>query len=79
MRKILVLACSAMLMGGAVAALAQGTAPQSATRIVLPPVPKALLPQDFAGWAAASAPKKLTDAALADAANAAALKEYEFT
>jgi hypothetical protein len=78
MRKILVLACSAMLMGGTVAALAQGTAPQSATRIVLPPVPKALLPSDFAGWVASSSAKKLTDAALADSANAAVLKEYDF-
>jgi len=79
MRKILVLACSAMLAGGAVAALAQGTAPQNATRLILPPVPKALLPLDFAGWVAASAPKKVSDAVVADAANAAALKEYEFT
>jgi hypothetical protein len=68
-----------MLAGGAVAALAQGTAPQNATRLILPPVPKALLPLDFAGWVAASAPKKVSDAVVADAANAAALKEYEFT
>jgi hypothetical protein len=79
MRKILVLACSAMLMGSAAAALAQGTAPQNATRLVLPPVPKALLPSDFAGWTAAGAPKKQTDAILADSANAAALKEYGFS
>jgi hypothetical protein len=79
MRKILVLACSAMLMGGTVAALAQGTAPQNATRLVLPPVPKALLPSDFAGWTAASAAKKMTDAAMADSANAAVLKEYNFS
>ena len=77
MRKILVLACSAMLVYGSGAALAQGTAPQKATQLVLPPVPKALLPGDFAGWVAASAPKMVSDAALADAANAAALKEYE--
>ena len=33
----------------------------------------------FAGWVAAEAPKKFTDAAQADPANAAALKEYDFT
>jgi hypothetical protein len=38
-----------------------------------------LLPEDFAGWVAAGAVKKVYDAAVADAANAAALKEYEFT
>jgi hypothetical protein len=77
MRKILVLAGSAMLAMGA--ALAQGTAPQSGTRLAQPPLPKALLPSDFAGWTAAGAPKKLTDAATVDAPNVAALKEYEFT
>jgi hypothetical protein len=46
---------------------------------VLPPVPKALLPQVFSGWEAEGAPKKVTDPALADSANAAALKEYDFT
>jgi hypothetical protein len=79
MRKILVLACSAMLAAVSAAAIAQGAAPQNATRLVLPPIPKALLPSDFAGWTASGATKKLNDAAVADAANAAALKEYEFT
>ncbi len=46
---------------------------------MLPPVPKALLPEAFAGWVSADAPKKVTDPALADRANAAALKEYDFT
>jgi hypothetical protein len=46
---------------------------------VLPPVPKPLLPDSFAGWVAADAPKKLMDAAQVDPDNAAALKEYEFT
>jgi hypothetical protein len=40
--------------------------------------PKELLPESFAGWVADGAVKKLTDPALADGANAAALKEYEF-
>jgi hypothetical protein len=42
-------------------------------------VPKALLPESFAGWMTAEAPKKVTDAAQADPANAAALKEFDFT
>jgi hypothetical protein len=82
MRWISILVCSAALAGGAIAVQAQSApakAPQGATRLMLPPVPKALLPQAFAGWVAAQPPKKLTDAALADAVNAAALKEYDFT
>jgi hypothetical protein len=46
---------------------------------VLPPIPKPLLPDSFAGWVASEAPKKLVDATQADPDNAAALKEYEFT
>jgi hypothetical protein len=46
---------------------------------MLPPVPKALLPEAFAGWVAAGAAKKMTDAAQADSANAPALKEYDFS
>jgi hypothetical protein len=38
-----------------------------------------LLPDSFAGWVSATAPQKVTDPARADAANTAALKEYEFT
>ncbi len=37
-----------------------------------------LLPDGFAGWSASEAPKIFTDAVLADAPNAAALKEYGF-
>jgi len=79
MRRIFVLACLGMLMASSVAAFGQGTAPRSATRLVLPPAPKALLPEEFAGWTALGAAKKISDPAIADAANAAALKEYEFT
>lgn len=61
------------------AAPAKTPAPQGATHIMLPPVPKALLPEVFAGWVSAKAPEKVTDAAKVDAANAAALKEYDFT
>jgi len=79
MRWMALLVSSAMLAGGAAAGQAQAKAPQTATQLVLPPVPKALLPQDFAGWVAAGAVKKISDPAQADAANAAALKEYNFT
>ena len=58
---------------------AQSPSAQSAAHLVLPPVPKPLLPDSFAGWVATAAPKKLLDPAQADPANAAALKEYEFT
>jgi len=61
------------------AAPAKPSAPQGATHLVLPPVPKALLPDSFAGWVAESPAKTVTDPSQADAANVAALKEYEFT
>jgi hypothetical protein len=38
-----------------------------------------LLPSSFSGWQATAAPEKVTDPAQADAANAAALKEYGFS
>ncbi len=88
MRWIPILACSlclvALLGGSAASAPAQAAtakAPntQGATHLMLPPVPKPLLPDSFAGWIATEPPKPLADAALADPANAAALKEYEFT
>jgi hypothetical protein len=44
-----------------------------------PKVDAPLLPASFAGWEAASAAKPVTDPALADSANAGALKEYGFT
>jgi hypothetical protein len=79
-----ILVCWAALAGGANAlqaqsAAAKAPAPQGAAHVALPPPAKALLPESFAGWVATGAPKKVTDAALADSANAAALKEYEFT
>ena len=82
MRWISIVVCSAALAGVAVGGEAQSApvkAPTGATHIMLPPVPKALLPDSFAGWVSAGAPKKLNDAAQADQANAAALKEYDFT
>ena len=52
---------------------------RSATTITLPPSPKALLPEVFDGWVTAEPSKVLADPVQADAANAAALKEYGFT
>jgi hypothetical protein len=68
---------------GAAFAFAQGEQPtaaekQSATTIVLPPSPKALLPEAFDGWVLKEPSKVVTDPAQADPANAAALKEYGF-
>ena len=85
-----ILACRSIFVGSiavavcAALACAQSTpakspAPQGPTHLVLPPVPKPLLPDSFAGWVTAIAPRKVTDPAQADAANTAALKEYEFT
>jgi hypothetical protein len=77
--------CSVALLGaGAASCAAQAvpakpSAPHALTHLVLPPVPKALLPDSFAGWVAADAPKTVTDPAQADPANVAALKEYDFT
>jgi hypothetical protein len=82
MRWIAILLCSAALAASSAVAQTHPTpakTPQGPAHLVLPPVPKAMLPESFAGWVAASAPKKLNDAALADSANAATLKEYDFT
>ncbi len=91
MRWIAILVSSAAILGCAGATQAQGApaklsnvpgkapAAQGVTHILLPPAPKALLPEVFAGWVAAGTPKTLDDAAQADPANAAALKEYGFT
>jgi hypothetical protein len=51
---------------------------KSATTIVLPPSPKALLPDAFDGWVTSGPSKVLADAPQADAASAAALKEYGY-
>ncbi len=81
MRCVHIVVCSLALLGSAALAQASGKAeaPQGATHLMLPPAPKALLPESFGGWVAVTAPKTVTDAAQADAANAAALKEYDFT
>jgi len=84
MRWIAILVCSAALVGGTASAQAQAapakpSETKGAAHLVLPPVPKALLPDAFAGWVSAESPKKLTDVAQADPANAAVLKEYDFS
>jgi hypothetical protein len=84
MRWIPIFVCSVALVGSATARQAQSapakaSTPQGAAHLVLPPVPKAMLPEAFAGWVATGSPKKTADAAQADPANAAALKEYDFT
>jgi hypothetical protein len=78
----IVAGCVALNLG-AVLGVAQGQQPtaaekQSATTIVLPPSPKALLPDAFDGWETTEPSKVVTDAAEVDAASAAALKEYGF-
>jgi hypothetical protein len=82
MRWISILVCTAALATSSAAYKAQSVsakAQQGATHLMLPPVPKALLPESFAGWAQAKPAKKMTDASQADPANAAALMEYDFT
>jgi hypothetical protein len=91
MRWISIFCCPALLAISAATAVAQpapakaavqGSKPASRERVtpvVLPPSPKALLPEALDGWVADAPPKALADASQADPANAAALKEYDFT
>ena len=84
MRWTLILPCSAALAVSTATARAQAApaktpAPQGVTHLTLPPVPKALLPEVFAGWVSATPPEKTIDAAKADPASVEALKEYGFT
>jgi hypothetical protein len=52
---------------------------ETVTKVALPPSPTALLPEALDGWIAEGPVKALADADAADPANAAALKEYDFT
>jgi len=85
MRWMSILACLAALFGAAAASAqaqssaANPSAPQGPAHIMLPPVPRPLLPDSFAGWIAAEPAKKLTDSAQADPAATGALKEYDFS
>jgi len=72
-----------MLAGCAMSTAAQsaqpkGTAKPDVTTVMVPESPKNLLPEVFAGWQTAQPVQVLNDAPAADAANAAALKEYGF-
>ena len=76
---VAVLAATGTMAAVQVQAQAKASEPkQGAATITLPPAPKSLLPGDFAGWVSDAGPQALHDAAAADAANAAALKEYSF-
>ena len=79
-RRIAILVCSAALSLSCAHATAQA-APAKSTpvKVELPPPPKALLPDAFAGWVASEPPKTVIDPAQADIAGASALKEYGFT
>jgi hypothetical protein len=86
-RRIAILVVSIVLAGCATFAAAQAAPPkpaikapvkQVATPILLPPSPKALLPDEFDGWEPAEPAKTVTDLAQVDPANAAALREYDF-
>jgi hypothetical protein len=83
-RLTMILAGTLALGSSAVWAIAQAGQPtpaekKSATTIMLPPSPEALLPDDFDGWVTAAPLKTVNDPAQIDSANAAALKEYGFT
>jgi hypothetical protein len=78
-----ILVYSAALFSGAGPAQAQAPVAKpadkhSVTPIMLPPSPKALLPEAFAGWVVAAPAKAMNDPTLADPAHAAALREYGF-
>ena len=79
-QSILVVVCAAALASGVCAAQSQpaAKAPPAPPKAVTLSVPHPLLPDSFAGWNATDGPRAVTDAAQADSANAAALKEYGF-
>jgi hypothetical protein len=83
MRSIITPVVAAALLAGASQAHAQAAQPtpaekKAATTLVLPPAPKTLLPDAFAGWKATAPPKSVSDPGDLDAANAVALQEYGF-
>jgi hypothetical protein len=73
MRFLVILVCAAAVAGAQTSAPKAQPAPAKA---VTAEVPKSLLPSAFAGWVTGEAPKTVSDPAQADAANAAALKEF---
>ena len=84
MRSMYELACSVALLGSVLTAQAQtvpakAATPAKADAKSVSPAIAPLLPDSFAGWVPAEAPRTVTDPAQADPANAAALKEYDFS
>jgi hypothetical protein len=77
MRRFSIAVSLVLLVGGSSLVGAQA-APQTAAPAKAPEATDALLPDAFAGWESRAASKAIADAVQADAANAAALKEYGF-
>ncbi len=83
-RWIPILICSALMAGNAAVGEAQAAAAvkpaanETVTSVRLPLSPGALLPEVLDGWVEAAPPKPLPEAAQADPANAAALREYDY-
>lgn len=81
MRLFSIFVCAAALASPATYTMAQGKTalPPKSAQVTTISVPRPLLPEVFSGWVQAEPPTPLSDAAQADSANAAALKEYGFT
>jgi hypothetical protein len=77
-RWVPILICSAALAAHLAGAQAKSPSTSPSVKVELPPPPKPLLPDAFAGWVAAEPPKIVIDATQTDSTNAAALKEYDF-
>jgi hypothetical protein len=73
--------CAVALLGSSSSPAAAQAAPAkpAPVKVELPPPPRPLLPDAFAGWIAAEPPKSVIDPAQADSASVSALKEYGFT
>ena len=84
MRRIPLLLCLLAIVQAAAFAAGQAApakpAPsQAPVHLLLPPAPKPLLPESFAGWISPSEPRRVTDPSQVDPDNAVTLKEYDFT
>lgn len=78
MRRIATFVCGAAFLTGPLFSRGQGEPiPKGATPLLLPPAPLEL-PSVFDGWVETGQAQVYTDPVQADAANAAALKEYGF-
>jgi hypothetical protein len=77
-RSLVILVLSAASTMICVQADAQDASKKPSVTVELPPPPKPMLPDAFAGWIAAGPAKTVADVSLTDSANAATLKEYDF-